>query len=161
MGANVKAPGVRAPGASPLTLSRNDQEATERTEVVTNSFALSSSEGTTSKQKQGVFPAIRAREGGLWRDHLATPKQSKLVFTAGNRKATQADVLIELLRQARYEKRALELPEIMAVGIAQHGTRFNEIRKRGFDVQNEQERDEHGRVLSRYFLVHDPETDAL
>jgi hypothetical protein len=48
----------------------------------------------------------------------------------------------------------------MAVGIAQHGARFKEIRERGFVVVNQLERAEDGRILSRYFLRHDPERDA-
>jgi hypothetical protein len=64
-----------------------------------------------------------------------------------------------MLRTARAQGRALELPEIMAAGIAQHGARFNEIRARGFVVENETRRAEDGRTLSRYFLRHDPDND--
>jgi hypothetical protein len=64
-----------------------------------------------------------------------------------------------MLRRARECGRALELPEIMAVGIAQHGARFKEIRERGFVVVNQLERAEDGRVISRYFLRHDVERD--
>jgi hypothetical protein len=65
-----------------------------------------------------------------------------------------------MLRRTREKGGALELPEIMAVGIAQHGARFKEIRERGFVVVNQLERAEDGRILSRYFLRHDPERDA-
>jgi hypothetical protein len=61
------------------------------------------------------------------------------------------------LRDARAEGRPLELPEIMAAGIAQHGARLKEIRARGFAVRNEMDRAPDGRVLSRYYLEHDPE----
>jgi hypothetical protein len=53
----------------------------------------------------------------------------------------------------------LELPEIMAVGIAQHGARLNELRHRGYVVKNETRRTEDGRTLSRYWLRFDPERD--
>ncbi len=100
------------------------------------------------------------KRGGLWHDHAATPKQNEILFPAqGKQRATQADVLIELLRRALAERRGLELPEIMQVGIAQHGARFHEIRLRGFEVENQIERTEDGRTISRYFLRHDPERD--
>jgi len=104
---------------------------------------------------------IRNRKSGrLWRGHPATPNQNLLVFPPeGKHRATQADVLIELLRQARRAGRGLELPDIMAAGIAQRGARFNEIRGRGFQIENQLERAADGRVLSRYFLLHDPERD--
>lgn len=100
------------------------------------------------------------KQRGLWRGYAATPKQNEILFPShGKQRATQADVLIELLRRARCEGRGLELPDIMAAGIAQHGARFNEIRGRGFQVENQLERAEDGRTLSRYFLRHDPERD--
>jgi hypothetical protein len=73
---------------------------------------------------------------------------------------TQTDLLIDKLREARDAGRALELPEIMRLGIAQHGARFNEIRSQGFVITNETERAADGRVLSRYWLRHDPERDG-
>ena len=99
---------------------------------------------------------------GLWHDHPATPKQARLVFRSSRKRArpTQADVIIELLREKRVEGRPLELPEIMAAGIAQHGARLREIRSRGFGVRNEMERSSDGRVLSRYWLENDPEQDG-
>ncbi len=99
---------------------------------------------------------------GLWRDHPATPKQEQLAFKAGRKRArpTKAEVIVELLREKRVEGRPLELPEIMAVGIAQHGARFNEIRSRGFVVENELDRDSRGVVRSRYWLRYDPERDG-
>jgi hypothetical protein len=64
-----------------------------------------------------------------------------------------------MLRQARANGRAVQLPEIMVAGIAQHGARFNELRSRGFVIENETERDSGG-VRSRYYLRHDPELDG-
>ena len=100
--------------------------------------------------------------GGLWRDHPATPRQEQLVFKSSRKRArrTQADVIVELLREKRALGKALELPEIMAAGIAQHGARFNEIRARGFVVENELEHDTSGKVRSRYWLRFDPERDG-
>jgi hypothetical protein len=102
------------------------------------------------------------KTASLWRDHEATPRQEHLLF--GRRKQTdrltQADVLLTMLREARALGRALELPEIMRAGIAQHGARFNELRSRGFVIENELERAHDGRVLSRYWLRFDPERDS-
>lgn len=98
---------------------------------------------------------------GLWRDHLATPRQEQLLFKPSRNRArrTQADVIVELLREKRALGKPLELPEIMAAGIAQHGARFHEIRSRGFVVVNETDRA--GEVVrSRYFLTFDPERDG-
>jgi hypothetical protein len=99
---------------------------------------------------------------GLWRDHESTPRQQKIAFSKTKRhdRPTQADVLFAMLREARRNGKRLELPEIMRLGIAQHGARLNELRRRGFDIQNEIERDCDGRVLSRYWLEHDPELDG-
>lgn len=85
---------------------------------------------------------------GLWRRH-------------GRGGLTQAERLVELLREARGEGRAVLLPEIMALGIAQHGARLSEIRHRGFRVENEVERGADGRVLSRYRLTYDPSHDPV
>ena len=56
---------------------------------------------------------------GLWRDHPATPRQQALFKAArkSGAKPTQADVLISMLRDARSQNRALELPAIMQAGI--------------------------------------------
>jgi len=101
---------------------------------------------------------------GLWGDHPATPWQSALVSGDKSRdraaRLSQADVLVAMLRNARSRGLAVELPAIMATGIAQHGARFNEIRSRGFIVENETERVSDGRVLSRYCLRFDPEQDG-
>jgi len=67
--------------------------------------------------------------------------------------------LISKLREARAEGKALELPEIMRLGIAQHGARMKEIRDRGFKVINELESLE-GVLHSRYWLLFDPERDG-
>jgi hypothetical protein len=100
--------------------------------------------------------------GGLWRDHPATPHQRSLVLGHLNRRGrvTQADLLISMLREACAAGRAVHLPEIMAVGIAQHGARFAELRGRGFVITNETERAADGRVLSRYWLRYDPEQEG-
>ncbi len=100
------------------------------------------------------------KTAGLWRDHLATPRQRRIARASGTARLTQADVLIQMLRDARSSNRALELPAIMAAGIAQHGARFNEIRSRGFHVENKLSRDSAGRIHSSYFLTRDPERDA-
>jgi hypothetical protein len=72
---------------------------------------------------------------------------------------TQRELLIDKLREARAAGGALELPEIMRLGIAQHGARMKEIRDRGFRVVNELE--SVGGVLhSRYYLLFDPERDG-
>ena len=100
--------------------------------------------------------------GGLWRDHLATPRQEQLVFRSNRKRSrpTQADVIVELLREKRALGKSLELREIMAAGIAQHGARMKEIRQRGFVVRNELQRSPDGRVLSRYWLECDPDQDG-
>ena len=97
----------------------------------------------------------------FWRNHEATPRQQRLAFGAQRRRwrPTQVDVYIAMLRDARARGAALELPQIMAAGIAQHGARLKQIRDRGFVVDNEMERDADGRVLSRYYLRFDPETE--
>ncbi len=95
----------------------------------------------------------------LWRGHPATPAQAALTFPTGKGRKSQADVLIGMLRHARGQGRALNLTEIMMVGIAQHGARLAEIRARGFVVENTITRTEDGRTLSRYLLTHDPERD--
>lgn len=100
--------------------------------------------------------------GGLWRDNPATPAQQRLVFRkreARRKPMTQADVLLEMLRKAREAGKAVELPEILAAGIAQFTARIFELRERGFQIENEMERD-NGRVKSRYWLRYDPERDG-
>ncbi len=86
---------------------------------------------------------------------------SKGMFGARERRGrpTQADLLIAMLREARAHARPLELPEIMRAGIAQHGARFNELRARGFVIENDTTR-EAGAVRSQYWLRHDPEQDG-
>ncbi len=104
--------------------------------------------------------------GGLWRNHSATLAQRRLFFPQGfcsnkpRRKPTQVDVLLAMLRDARAIDRAVELPEIMQVGIAQHGARMAELRQRGFLIENELERLPDGSVFSRYWLRYDPEMDS-
>jgi hypothetical protein len=72
---------------------------------------------------------------------------------------TQTELLIEKLRAARALGKAVELPGIMRLGIAQHGARLKEIRNRGFQVINELE-SVNGVLHSRYWLLHDPECDG-
>src|SRR3974390_2315862 len=96
----------------------------------------------------------------FWRGHPATPHQHELPFDRNRKRrkqVTQADVLIGMLRAARTSRIALELPDIMRAGIAQHGARFKEIREQGFEIRNEMERTAEGVVLSRYWLTFDPE----
>jgi len=51
------------------------------------------------------------------------------------------------------------LPEIMRLGIAQHGARLNELRSRGFVIENEMSR--HGDTIrSCYWLKYDPEQES-
>ena len=73
---------------------------------------------------------------------------------------TQSELLIAKLRELRAIGKALELPEIMRLGIAQHGARFNELRRRGFIVENELDHNLAGVVHSRYWLRFDPERDG-
>ena len=102
----------------------------------------------------------RARKG-LWRGHEATPTQLLLTFGI-EAKRSQAAVLLDLLRRARAETRPVELPEIMAVGIAQHSARITELRERGFMIRNEMNRDPDGCIIrSRYWLEHDVEQDVV
>ena len=145
--AKGKAPDVGAPGASTFTLNRDQQS--KGMEPMNDSQLLSAPTDEIRNDPRGLF----------WRGHEATPRQQRLASPKKGR-ITQADVLIAMLRRTREKGGALELPEIMAVGIAQHGARFKEIRERGFVVVNQLERAEDGRILSRYFLRHDPERDA-
>jgi hypothetical protein len=85
--------------------------------------------------------------GGLWIDH------------SGRTGLTQKAELLAMLRAARAESKPLTLVQIMGVGIAQHGARFNELRSLGFVIENELEYVS-GRVHSRYYLRHDPEQDG-
>jgi hypothetical protein len=85
---------------------------------------------------------------GLWRDHK------------GRDGGTQRSVLLKMLRDARASDGAVALPDIMSAGIAQHGARFNELRSRGFVVENELDRDGRGSLHSRYRLRYDPELDS-
>ena len=101
--------------------------------------------------------------GGHWLNHRATFRQERLAFGKRQKRnrPTQADVLVQLLREKRAEGKALELPEIMALGIAQHGARLKEIRARGFVIENELEHDPTTAVVrSRYWLRLDPEREG-
>ena len=86
---------------------------------------------------------------------------TKLPTVAGGlwRRPSQTELLIDKLREARAQGKALELPDIMRPGIAQHGARMKEIRDRGFRVINELESID-GVLHSRYWLLFDPEWDG-
>ena len=86
--------------------------------------------------------------GPLWRNYR------------GRSKGSQADDLLSMLRAARANGKGVPLPQIMGVGIAQHGARFNELRSRGFVIQNELHRDGNGIVHSKYWLKYDPEKEG-
>jgi hypothetical protein len=99
---------------------------------------------------------------GLWKDNPATPAQRELTFIKGkpsNGRVTQSDVMLRLLRDARSENRSLTLPQILDTHIAQFTARIYELRKRGFTIENEMERNS-GTVRSSYRLIFDPERDA-
>ena len=96
---------------------------------------------------------------GLWREHEATPNQQRLGFRKRRRPLTQADLLLRKLREARDQSGALELPAIMALGIAEHGARLKELRDRRFVIENELDRDNDGVVRSCSWLRFDPEQE--
>ena len=106
----------------------------------------------TPSQRQTV-------KSGLWRNNPATPHQASLAFGSLRGKATQADVMAQLLRERRACGTALELPDILRAGIAQFTARIFELRQRGFVIENELEH-VNGRVRSRYWLRFDPEEDG-
>src|SRR5215472_8121532 len=101
-------------------------------------------------------------KGGHWRDHKATPRQTQLAFRKGCRmsgRPTQADLLAAMLREERAAGKPVALPAIVEAGIAQHGARFNELRSRGFVIENEMSR--HGDTIrSFYWLKYDPEKES-
>ena len=101
-------------------------------------------------------------KGKLWLGHAATPTQRERAFRKGSKKSerpTQANLLAAMLREERAAGKPLALPAIMAAGIAQHGARFNELRSRGFVIENQMTR-EAGAIQSRYFLKFDPELEG-
>ena len=101
-------------------------------------------------------------KGKLWLGHAATPAQRELAFRKGCRKSerlTQADLLAAMLREKKAVGKPVDLPAIMAAGIAQHGARFNELRSRGLVIENQMSR-EGGAIHSRYFLKFDPELEG-
>jgi len=99
---------------------------------------------------------------GLWRNRFASPHQQSLSNTPQPGQVsqlTQVDLLLAMLREARSQGRAVELPAIMRAGIAQHGARLFELRERGFVIVNQMERHD-GVIRSRYRLTFDPEGEA-
>jgi hypothetical protein len=98
----------------------------------------------------------------LWRNHPAPPHQQSLSDASQPGQVshlTQADLLLSMLREARSQGRAVELPAIMRAGIAQHGARLFELRERGFVIVNQMERYD-GAIRSRYHLTFDPESEG-
>lgn len=95
----------------------------------------------------------------LWREKPATPNQQRLAFGSRRGKATQADVLAQLMRERAARGEALDLPDILRAGIAQFTARIYELRKRGFVIENELEH-VNGQVHSRYWLRFDPESEG-
>jgi hypothetical protein len=122
-------------------------------------------------------------ERRLWYDHPATPYQRRLFDPdpvpdpdpasvpspdsfppkkppKREGKITQADLLAAELRKARANRTVLTLPDIMLrLHIAQHGARLNELRRRGYRIQNHMERVD-GETHSSYELMFDPENDV-
>lgn len=96
----------------------------------------------------------------LWRGHGAAPQQQLASSRRRNLGPCQRDVLLAMLRGARADRRPVELPDIMRAGIARTGPRVAELRERGFVIKNCLERAHDGRMLSRYWLCHDPERDG-
>gem|GEM_PF-5982391 len=104
---------------------------------------------------------MKNKRNKSWVNHEATPNQQKIVYgqSPKRNRPTQAELLIEMLRRARQYGKPLMLPEIMALGIAQHTGRIFDIRARGFKVTNNLSR--LGSVVhSSYVLEHDPERDS-
>jgi hypothetical protein len=114
------------------------------------------------KNNSNPKPTVSA-EHSLWVGHPATPSQQSSSFDAGAaqerpKRPPQADVLLGKLRTARSQGVALGLPDIMALGIAQHGARLVELRARGYRIENKMWRTD-GAIHSEYKLAHDPERD--
>lgn len=109
--------------------------------------------------------------GGLFRDIPATENQQRLALAPPAssppwqppkqkpRRVSQADLLLEMLRQRRAKGKALELPEILRTGIAQFTARIFELRKRGNIIDNELKH-AGGGVRSRYFLRFDVQREG-
>lgn len=96
---------------------------------------------------------------GIWQEYLATQPHQQFSCRKGRGRLTQSDLVLEKPREAHGQSKALELPAIMALGIAQHGARLKELRDRGFLIENEQDRDSDGVVRPRYWLRFDPERE--
>jgi hypothetical protein len=96
---------------------------------------------------------------GVWREKPATQAQQHLAFGSSRGKATQASVILQLLRTAREQGRAVELPELLNTRIAQIQARLYELRRKGHVIENELEH-VGGEVRSRYRLVFDVEVGA-
>jgi hypothetical protein len=92
-------------------------------------------------------------ERALWNDHGVHDGQVEQP-----KRRSQADVRSEKLRYCRALGIALELPAIMReLGIAQHGARLNELRRRGHIITNQMTRAADGTIRSSYTLDFDAE----
>jgi hypothetical protein len=76
-----------------------------------------------------------------------------------DKRPTQRDVVLALLRTARTSGTPLDLPTILHTGIAQYCARIAELRAAGHVIENRLERID-GVTHSWYELVHDVERDA-
>ena len=97
---------------------------------------------------------------GLWRNLETTPRQQRHSFRRTRGRLTQADLLLEKLRESRDQSKALELPAILDLRISQFGARLKELRNRGFKIENELDHTGDGVVRSRYWLRFDPEREV-
>jgi hypothetical protein len=76
-----------------------------------------------------------------------------------NRRLSQAERILWMLRTARAENRAVGVPELMAADVAHFTARIFELRRRGFVIDNKVGRSDGGQLRSLYRLVHDPQRD--
>jgi hypothetical protein len=73
---------------------------------------------------------------------------------------SQARTILAMLRDAREEGRAVEIPEMMRAGISAFNGRIRDLRQACYGIENEMWRDEEGKTHSQYSLTYDPEQDA-
>jgi hypothetical protein len=76
------------------------------------------------------------------------------------RRVTQTELILIMLRNARKEKHAVGVPALLRAGIAHFGWRIFELRARGFVIENELRSLPIGKRFSSYRLIYDPELDA-